>query len=389
MKQFTNKYIFLITASIAVSIAASIVMQAVASSEIPIEVSLREQIAGNEFGTRRDLSDYKRMLGKDFSTYLKTLNQSNVWLDAGAGDMIFLDQYLDLKYRTMPAFFRRRAFTEEKFIINPQGLHCHLGESGEFVIPASEPVVVADVDVEVDSTTKATVFLVTYKINNLSQRTFISNIGKYVTINDRIFELNSLTENSAQIFRNKTKILSGRFFEDIPDSELFATINGSAVPIDLITDLYGVISYTDRFTETLSKFARILKLSTGRVYIKLPISSLGQFGHGSKGEHNGEYNVVKIIAEDYEGDRKGDRKGEGIEAKTMLLSVWMLQNLRDCFDVRRDIDDFSVIILIRNSKKECVIPQLKLVEVIPNCPPERTWGMASRSNACVVGADLL
>ncbi|MBI3557191.1 MAG: hypothetical protein HY074_13085 [Deltaproteobacteria bacterium] len=51
--------------------------------------------------------------------------------------------------------------------------------------------------------------------------------------------------------------LIGRFVEDIPDAEL-----GKA---DLITDVYGALSYTDRLDEVLNKYLRILN-DGGAIY---------------------------------------------------------------------------------------------------------------------------
>ncbi|MCM0606256.1 MAG: hypothetical protein KA715_09210 [Xanthomonadaceae bacterium] len=62
---------------------------------------------------------------------------------------------------------------------------------------------------------------------------------------------------------SNVRVLTGRYLEKIPDEEL----TGSA-PFDLISDVFGVFTYTSELYAVLSKFQRILS-KNGTAYIAL------------------------------------------------------------------------------------------------------------------------
>ncbi len=90
------------------------------------------------------------------------------------------------------------------------------------------------------------------KINPLeaAQVYLITYVGRRSSILKRKIEIPS--------FQGKLKVLEGRFFEEIPDQEI--------PQADMITDFYGVLSYTGDLSLTLRKIFRHLKLH-GELYI--------------------------------------------------------------------------------------------------------------------------
>lgn len=80
------------------------------------------------------------------------------------------------------------------------------------------------------------------------------------------YSLNELTENSFANRKksNKFKLLTGRFFEDIPDHELH---NGKKVKV--ITDFFGVLTYAERIDLVMQKYLRLLDKG-GSIFIAQP-----------------------------------------------------------------------------------------------------------------------
>lgn len=80
------------------------------------------------------------------------------------------------------------------------------------------------------------------------------------------YKLNELTDASFAERRksDKFKLLTGRYFEDIPDHEL---TNGKKVKV--ITDFFGVLSYTERIDLVMQKYLRLLD-KDGSIFIAQP-----------------------------------------------------------------------------------------------------------------------
>lgn len=175
---------------------------------------LTQLIDGNFFETRRDFEKYSELFPSSFLIKLSNLKRDGHWIDAGSGEGFALQ---DLFNRTVideaatlknaePSFWRPRKVVVDPEVIREAASKLNFREQED----------------------KPRITGVTYKM--LRSDPEISNL----------------------------KIKTGRFFEDIPLTEFSEA--------DLITDLYGVISYTPRLDEVLRRYHQLLK-PAGRAYI--------------------------------------------------------------------------------------------------------------------------
>jgi len=177
---------------------------------------LTQLIDRNFFETRRDFEKYAELFPQSFLTRISSLKSDGHWIDAGSGEGfalqdLFNQTVIDPEKFLMeaePTFWRKR-----KIVIDPKPLR----EAAQQLNSR-------------ETSDKPRITGVTYKMQRPDPE--IPNL----------------------IFK------SGRFFEDIPLGE-FARA-------DLITDLYGVISYTPRIDEVLRRYHALLK-DSGRAYIFL------------------------------------------------------------------------------------------------------------------------
>lgn len=177
---------------------------------------LNHQIEGNFFETRRDFERYIETFPATLVKDLSHLSSEGHWLDAGSGEGFALQDY-----------FNRKVFDPEKALRNaapgfgrPRKLNLDsvvLRESG----------------------------------NRLNQKT-PKERGRITGVTYKMERRDPQVEG--------LRILSGRFFEDIPNEEIKRA--------DIITDLYGVMSYSPRVDKVLSKYHATLKKG-GRAYIFL------------------------------------------------------------------------------------------------------------------------
>jgi len=161
---------------------------------------------------------------------------------------------------------------------------------------------------------------------------------------------------------------TGRYFEDIPDAEISRA--------DIITDLYGVMSYSPRVDEVLRKYHKILK-TDGKAYIFIgdyvqvpPL--IGMFSEARLGE-SGWFapfatSQVKL------------KNGKTV---TLLDWVMSLKGFKAQLDFRKVEQRTwssstpgsilrSTIVLEKNSD-EAEIPSLRLMESNQGKPPVRVF----------------
>ena len=171
-------------------------------------------IGGNSFETRRDFQHYVQMLPQSFLDRLATLKAGDHWLDAGSGEGFAVEDF----FRTI--------------VLNPNQLLLDSGPNwGKARKIQMDPNAIKEAALALnykDYTDKPKVTAVAYKM------------------------FRPAPENP-----NLT-VKIGRFFEDIPVEEFPRT--------DLISDVFGVASYSPKLLEVLRHYHRILKPG-GRAYI--------------------------------------------------------------------------------------------------------------------------
>lgn len=175
---------------------------------------LNQQIDRNFFETRRDFEHYAQLLPQSFLDRITKLKKMDHWLDAGSGEGIAIED-----------FFRDVVF-------NPNQLLMDSGYSGWK--PRS-------IEMDPEAIRRAAA--------DLNHKDF-SEKPSVTGVSFRMFRLPP--QNS------KLTIKTGRFFEEIPLEEFQKT--------DLISDVYGVASYTSNLHEVLTRYHHILKMG-GRAYL--------------------------------------------------------------------------------------------------------------------------
>ncbi|NBX77371.1 MAG: hypothetical protein EBQ92_12525, partial [Proteobacteria bacterium] len=175
---------------------------------------LTQLVNRNFFETRRDFEKYAELFPQSFLSRISLLGSDGHWLDAGSGEGFALQ---DLFNQTVidpeavikeadSSFWRKR-----KILIDPVNLQ-ESAQRLNFRSPEDKPKITG----------------ITYKMERPDPK--IPNLT---------FKI-------------------GRFFEEIPLNEF--------AQADLITDLYGVISYTPRLDEVLRRYHALLK-DSGRAYL--------------------------------------------------------------------------------------------------------------------------
>ena len=175
---------------------------------------LTQLIGRNFFETRRDFEKYAELFPQSFLSRVSSLKDDGHWIDAGSGEGFALQDLFNqtvidpekVLKEAASSFWRAR-----KIVIDPEPLR-ESAQQLNFREAADKPKITG----------------VTYKMERPDPK--IPNLAFKV----------------------------GRFFEDIPLGEF--------APADLITDLYGVISYTPQLDEVLRRYHSLLK-DSGRAYI--------------------------------------------------------------------------------------------------------------------------
>lgn len=173
-------------------------------------------VQSNAFEVRRDIYQYAELFPQSFLDRLSSLKGEGHWLDAGSGEGFAVE---DLMNRTVLDF--------------------------PSLISQMEPSFRKPRKVEADP--KA----LEVAANALN--------GRDVDEKPRITAI-ALKMERKPPQRERLEFKTGRYFEDIPTDEM--------APVDLITDLYGVMSYSPKIDEALRKYHSLLK-TKGKAYIFL------------------------------------------------------------------------------------------------------------------------
>ena len=177
---------------------------------------LTQLIDRNFFETRRNFEKYAELFPQSFLSRISHLKSEGHWIDAGSGEGFALQDLFSQTVIEPEKVLREAAssfWRARRIVIDPEPLR-ESAQRLNFREPEDKPEITG----------------VTYKM-----------VRPDPAIPKLIFKV-------------------GRFFEDIPLGEFSKA--------DLITDLYGVISYSPRLDEVLRRYHALLK-DSGRVYIFL------------------------------------------------------------------------------------------------------------------------
>lgn len=195
-------------------------------------------IKENEFNVSRSLDHYAVLFGPRFVHKFQSLNRKSHWLDAGAGSasairMLF-EPHFFASVATYSQFYVRTfkdqpAYTaDEKSIQNFLRERKRIGRT-KFGKPKKR--------VPLD------------KVPNVTAVTYVKP---------------EVSGFSKDIYQGKLKLFEGRLFENIPQEDLLSQYGR----VDLLTDLFGVFSYTANPAEVLEKYLNLLK-EDGEIHILL------------------------------------------------------------------------------------------------------------------------
>lgn len=176
---------------------------------------LSQMIGENHFETRRDFENYARFLPQSFLNSISSLRSEGHWIDAGSGEGFAVEDFFK-NYFLDPARLQAKAegdyWSGRRTLLEPQEIQ-DVATRLNYVSAQDKPQVTA----------------VTFAMERTPPKT-----------------------------ASKLTFKTGRFFEEIPNSE-FARA-------DIITDLFGVMSYSPRLDSVLSKYHQLLKTG-GRAYV--------------------------------------------------------------------------------------------------------------------------
>ncbi|MBF0207060.1 MAG: hypothetical protein HQK53_09240 [Oligoflexia bacterium] len=294
------------------------------TDELPVAHTPAQTISDNRFVVDRRLDEYFSYLGPDFEKALSLLHGGDHWLDAGAGEGMVVNGYL-LPLRTAEEneSIRQTLVKNEASLALWMPLLKSLGTNSNSTFYST-----SNIDgnqgptrkfSQLPENNKANVTLISYRMSEEQEKKLISF--------------------------SKIKVFNHRFFEDIDNREITERYG----KVNLITDLYGVIFYTDRFSESLQKYADLLHPG-GKVFIYL-------------GNH---YSYHCSLHSHYV---QMKNKSE------INMVAWMMHRTSDCFHaLYPNEEDGFLIVLTRNEKMNCHIPQLKFVEYCALVtPPARVF----------------
>lgn len=264
----------------------------------------------NNFNVTRDYSEYVNIFGKNFEDTLNKLDKNGHWLDAGAGEGYAINGYI------LPVEVDSKE--AELFKQEAMGMCSSFGSSLMYErFMAEQKEKMDKINELVKKKDKAKVTLVSYKISK-----------------DRLKKLNEITSGVG------VSIFEGRFFEDIADKDIISQ-NGK---VNLITDLYGVVAYTDRLSTALNKYFNLL-VPGGEAYIYL----------GTPSHMRRYYDTLYTHSVTLK------------NGNTVDLIEWMKISLADCFNVELINESFTMK-LTKKDVKKCTIPDLEFKEYIEVYP---------------------
>jgi len=190
-----------------------------AQSEGPCAVALEKLnrlVQSNSFEVRREFANYTELFPQSFLNNISKLGADGHWVDAGSGEGFAVEDFQSGTVLHFESFVKNAEssfWQRRRILINKQDVEQASRELNRRA-PNEKPRITA----------------IAFQMER----------------------------KPPQIPRVDFKI--GRFFEDIPDSEI-----GQA---DIISDLYGVMSYSSQVDQVVKKYHKILKPG-GRAYIFL------------------------------------------------------------------------------------------------------------------------
>ncbi|NBT57623.1 hypothetical protein EBT16_02450 [bacterium] len=285
---------------------------------------LTQLVDRNFFETRRDFEKYTELFPPSFLSHLSNLKSDGHWLDAGSGEAFALQDFFNQTVIDEPSFTKNAEssfWRPRKIVLDPELLH-EFASRLNAQTPEEKPRVTG----------------VSYK----------------------------MLRADPQIPNLKLKI--GRFFEDIPLSEFS--------PADLITDLYGVISYTPRLDEVLRRYHQLLK-DSGRAYLFIgDYLSVPQYG--------GSRRLEKISEEGWYSPfvsstvKKAD--GSNVSLLDWIRNLPGFRSKVEFVEIlqppRRGISEGRIerrTLVLEKTQQTTHIPELKLIESDDGKPPLRKF----------------
>ncbi len=179
------------------------------------QTQLRYQLLSHSFTTNRSLYNYE--LHPEFFLTLNGLTASGHWMDVGSGEGLALENFLageeSLLYKNLNSYF----------------------DSIKTFSPSDQ------------------------YLNNIETIGLIMNVlSKPLADKPQVTGVTYFSERDVPSFEGKLRYFRGRYFEEIPPTEL-----GQA---DLISDFYGAFAYSPRLDHVIIQYLSILKES-GSAYI--------------------------------------------------------------------------------------------------------------------------
>lgn len=321
----------------------------------------REVISSNNYNVDRDLGMYQGFFtsdkdGIDFKKLLLSIGSTGHLLDSGAGNIKILDDLYNitlqdrslLKKCTSCNSYRcfkrhkfadtllRNSFTEVTRILN------------SFLFNDNR-------DAEVDFNPNDP----SISFPNLTAVTYKSS-------EERKLELKTLSSEGKELLFKRANLLEGRFLEEIPNEDLTFKFG----LVDVLTDVYGVMAYTENPSLILEKYAAVLK-EEGKIFILLDING---------------FLSSPTLATSMVINRQTNQ--------SIDLETWIRNKTKDCFDIgvyhsngRHDLglDSFrksdvlmkgKFMVLSKkksSTKDDCLFPKLKLRSLTKDTPPKRVF----------------
>lgn len=177
---------------------------------------LNRLVQSNSFEVRREFTNYAELFPQSFLNHISKLGAEGHWVDAGSGEGFAVEDFHSSTVLHLESFLKNAesSFWQRRKIVMDKPAVEQASRELNRRAPNEKPRITA----------------IAFQMER----------------------------KPPQIPRVNFK--TGRFFEDIPDSEI-----GQA---DIISDLYGVMSYSSQVDQVLKKYHRILKTG-GRAYIFL------------------------------------------------------------------------------------------------------------------------